>query len=44
MKAVVTGASSMIASALIRLLVSEGHEVYALCRPGSNKLDNITKH
>ncbi|MBQ3499604.1 MAG: NAD(P)-dependent oxidoreductase [Clostridia bacterium] len=44
MKAVVTGASSMIASALIRLLVSEGHEVYALCRPDSNKLDNIIKH
>lgn len=44
MKAVVTGASSMIASALIRLLVSEGHEVYALCRPGSAKLDNIIKN
>lgn len=43
MKAVVTGASSMIASALIRLLVSEGHEVYALCRPSSKKLDNIIK-
>jgi nucleoside-diphosphate-sugar epimerase len=44
MKAVVTGASSMIASALIRLLVGEGHEVYALCRPGSNKLDNIVEN
>jgi len=44
MKAVVTGASSMIASALIRLLVSKGHEVYALCRPGSTKLDNIVKN
>ncbi len=43
MKAVVTGASSMIASALIRLLVSEGHEVYALCRPDSQKLGNIVK-
>ena len=43
MKAVVTGASSMIASALIRHLVSEGHEVYALCRPSSKKLDNIVK-
>lgn len=41
MKAVVTGASSMIASALIRLLVSHGHEVYALVRPNSNKIDNI---
>lgn len=44
MKAVVTGASSMIASALIRLLVDDGHEVYALCRPGSKKLDNIIKN
>lgn len=44
MKAVVTGASSMIASALIRLLVAEGHEVYALCRPGSKKLGNIMKN
>ncbi len=41
MKAVITGASSMIASALIRLLVSEGHEVYAIVRPGSQKIKNI---
>ena len=44
MKAVVTGASSMIASALIRLLLDEGHEVYALCRPNSKKLGNIIKN
>lgn len=44
MKAVVTGASSMIASALIRLLVSHGHEVFALVRPGSQKLKNIINH
>lgn len=44
MKAVVTGASSMLASALIRLLIAEGHEVYALCRPGSKKLGNIIKN
>ena len=31
----------MIASALIRLLVSEGVKVFAVCRPGSAKLDNI---
>ena len=43
MRAVVTGASSMIASALIRLLVSEGHEVFALVRPDTKKLDNIIK-
>ncbi|MBR6634350.1 MAG: NAD(P)-dependent oxidoreductase, partial [Clostridia bacterium] len=43
MRAVVTGASSMIASSLIRLLVSNGHEVFALVRPCSEKLDNIIK-
>lgn len=44
MKAVVTGASSMIASALIRLLVSHGHEVFALVRPRTEKLNNIINH
>lgn len=44
MRAVVTGASSMIASALIRKLVTEGHEVYAFVRPGSKKLENIITH
>lgn len=43
MRAVVTGASSMIASALIRLLESQGHEVFALVRPDTEKLDNIIK-
>lgn len=43
MRAVVTGAGSMIASALIRLLVSEGHTVYALARPDSPKNKNIIK-
>lgn len=43
MKAVVTGASSMIACALIRLLVSQGYEVFALVRPDSKKTDNIIK-
>ncbi len=41
MRAVVTGASSMIASALIRLLVEQGDEVFALVRPETKKLDNI---
>ncbi len=43
MRAVVTGATSMIASALIRLLVSQGHEVCAICRENSKKLDNLPK-
>lgn len=41
MKAVITGATGMIASALIRVLIGEGHEVFAVCRPGSKKLCNI---
>ncbi|MBR3754108.1 MAG: NAD(P)-dependent oxidoreductase [Clostridia bacterium] len=43
MRVVVTGASSMIASALIRLLESQGHEVFALVRSDTEKLDNIIK-
>ncbi|MCD7775502.1 MAG: NAD(P)-dependent oxidoreductase [Clostridiales bacterium] len=40
-RAIVTGATGMIASALIRLLVSKGVEVYALCRPGDDKNDEF---
>ena len=42
-KAVVTGASSMIASHLIKKLVSEGTEVLAVVRPGSAKVKNVPK-
>lgn len=40
-RAIVTGATGMIASALIRTLVEKGVEVYALCRPGDNKEDEF---
>ncbi len=40
-RAIVTGATGMIASALIRLLVSKDIEVYALCRPGDDKSDEF---
>ncbi len=39
--AVVTGATGMIASALIRLLIGEGVNVFAVVRPGSAKLSNV---
>lgn len=41
--AVVTGATGMIASALIRRLVKENVRVYALCRPGDKKEDEFFK-
>lgn len=39
--AIVTGATGMIASALIRKLVKEKVEVFALCRPGDPKDDEF---
>lgn len=40
-RAVVTGASSMIGSNLIRILLEQGMEVTAVVRPGSKKLVNV---
>lgn len=40
-RAVVTGATGMIASALIRYLIGQGVHVEAVCRPGSKKIGNI---
>lgn len=42
-KAVVTGASSMIASHLIKRLIWEGIAVTAVVRPGSAKVKNVPK-
>ncbi len=42
-RAIVTGATGMIASALIRTLVKNNVEVYALCRPGDAKDDDFFK-
>ncbi|MBR6903081.1 MAG: NAD(P)-dependent oxidoreductase [Clostridia bacterium] len=39
--AIVTGASGMIASALIRNLIQKGVKVYALCKPGEGKNDEF---
>lgn len=44
MKAIVTGASSMIGSALIKLLLKKNYEIIAIVRPNSKKTDNIPKN
>lgn len=41
---IVTGASGMIGSALIKLLVNDDIEVTALVRPNSQKMNNLVKH
>lgn len=41
MKAVITGATGMIGSSLIRLLLKENFDVVAIVRPNSKKIDNI---
>ncbi len=40
-KIVVTGATSMIGTALIEVAVRENIEVYAIIRPGTNRMDRI---
>lgn len=40
---VITGATGMIASALTRRLAQDGCHVYAVARPGSEKMKNIPK-
>lgn len=42
-KAIVTGASGMIGSALIKLLLKEDYEIIAIVRPNSKKINNIPK-
>lgn len=42
--AVITGATGMLGAALTRKLTREGYRVYAVARPGSNRLNNIPAH
>ena len=40
-RAIVTGATGMLAIALTNLLVSEGYDVIAVIRPGSSRAGNV---
>ncbi|MBQ5867711.1 MAG: NAD(P)H-binding protein, partial [Lachnospiraceae bacterium] len=41
MRIVVTGATSFVGAATVNELLNRGHEVIAVVRPGSKKLDRI---
>lgn len=43
-KAVITGATGMIAATLIEYLIDKNIKVYAICRPNSKKINNIKIH
>lgn len=43
-KAVVTGPTGAIGTALCRELANNGIDVYAVCRPGSHRADALPKH
>ena len=43
MNIVVTGATSFLGAALCKELVSRGHQVYAVVRPGSNNRQVLEK-
>lgn len=43
MKAVVTGATGLLGHALVKTLLSEGHEVHAIVRPNSPHADRLPK-
>lgn len=42
MRVVITGATSFVGAAAIKLMLSQGHEVFAVVRPGSKKLGLLT--
>lgn len=43
-KVAITGATGMIAVALIKYLIEKEIEVIAICRPNSKKINNVPKH
>ncbi len=43
-KAIVTGPTGVVGTALVKKLVEKGLEVYAVCRPASKRIDTIMKH
>ena len=42
MRVVVTGATSFVGAATVKEMLERGHEVMAVVRPGSGKLDRLT--
>ena len=44
MRIVITGATSFVGAAVIQELLENGHEVYAVVRPSSRKLETLTGH
>ncbi|MCI0502367.1 MAG: NAD(P)-dependent oxidoreductase [Fusobacteria bacterium] len=43
-RVIITGATGAIGVALSDLLIQAGCEVYAICRPGSENINNLRKH
>ena len=43
MRIVITGATSFVGAAAIQELLENGHEVYAVVRPSSKKLETLTE-
>lgn len=43
-KAIVTGPTGAIGLALVKMLIKNGYEVYAICRPSSSRNKNIIKN
>ena len=43
MRIAITGASGMIGATLARIALSEGHEVIAIVRPGSKRIENLPR-
>lgn len=44
MNVVVTGATSFIGSLMVKRLLAEGHQVFAVIRPGSRHMDKLSFH
>ena len=43
-KVIITGPTGTIGTALADMLTNNGCEVYAICRPNSNNIENLKKH
>ena len=43
-RAIITGPTGAVGSALCDILLKDGYEVYAICRPNSRNISNLKKH